>query len=267
MYMSIEDLLRYEKCWETSIGLSFPGERVVFRGQDLFSEFSDKSWMELLLYGITGKKFSKEQIQLFESIWTISTSYPDPRIWNNRVSALAGTARSTACLAVGASNAMSEALLYGRRPDIRAIDFLYRAQKKMEEGNDLSNVISSELKRHRAIFGYARPIVKKDERITPLINEASKLGLANGKYLKLVYLVEDILDKGRWRKKANIAAVAAGLAADLGLSPREYYNYLLVSFSIGFIVCYIDAVDKPENAFFPYSCKRILYAGKENRNW
>ncbi|QMU61206.1 MAG: hypothetical protein GKR92_05625 [Gammaproteobacteria bacterium] len=265
--MSNDDLFKFEHRWETTMGLVFPGERVVFRDKDLFTEFSNKSWMELLLYGVTGREFSKKQIQLFDSIWTICTSYPDPRIWNNRVSSLAGTARSTACLAVGASSAMSEALLYGRRPDIRAIDFFYRAQEQIENNKELSEIVLSELKNFRAIFGYARPIVKEDERIKPLVELAHKLGLANGKYLKLVFDVEKILSEGRWRKKANIAAVAAGLAADQGLTPREYYNYLLVSFSIGFTTCFIDAAEKPENMFFPFRCNRIKYEGSSIREW
>ncbi|MFK7815408.1 MAG: hypothetical protein AB8B92_03650 [Gammaproteobacteria bacterium] len=89
--MSLKDILDSEICWETDIGFLFPGERVDIRGKDLFSEYSNKPWMELLLFGVTGREFSAEQIQLFEGIWNISTSYPDPRIWNNRVSALAGS--------------------------------------------------------------------------------------------------------------------------------------------------------------------------------
>lgn len=265
--MSVEDLIEHEDHWETSMGLSFPGERVVFRGKDLFSCFSNKPWMELLLYGVTGREFSDNQIRLFEGMWTICASYPDPRIWNNRVSALAGTVRSTACLAVGASNAMSEATLYGRRPDIRIIDFLYRAQKELDKGNTLNDVVRDELKQYRAIFGYARPIVKEDERNKPLVKLANELGLGKGKYLQLVFDVEKIVQKGRWRMKANIAAVAAGLAADQGLTPREYYHWLLICFSIGFITSYIDTADKRENTFFPFCCDRIFYEGIKIRNW
>ena len=42
------------------------------------------------------------------ALW-VNTSYPDARIWNNRVAALAGSARSTGNLGVSAALAVSEA--------------------------------------------------------------------------------------------------------------------------------------------------------------
>ncbi|HFD13290.1 MAG TPA: hypothetical protein ENJ32_12610, partial [Crenotrichaceae bacterium] len=130
-----QTLLDAENNWQTDLGAWFPGERVVLRGKDLFHELGDYSWMGLLLYGITGREFNEKQIRLFEGMWTISTSYPDPRLWNNRVAALAGTTRSTSVLGISAATAVSEASIYGRRPDIRTIDFLYRAKKQLSSGN------------------------------------------------------------------------------------------------------------------------------------
>ena len=124
-----QTLLDAENNWETDLGAWFPGERVVFRGKDLFQELGNSSWMGLLLFGITGREFNEKQIRLFEGIWTICSSYPDPRIWNNRVAALTGTVRSTSTLAVSAGNAVSEALIYGRRPVTYSIDFMFRAKK------------------------------------------------------------------------------------------------------------------------------------------
>ena len=260
-------LLEFEDHWPTQMGGWFQGERVVFRGKDLFNELNDLPWMGLLFYGITGRIFSDKQIRLFEGIWTLSTSYPDPRIWNNRVTALAGTARSTSALAIGAATAVSEASIYGRRPDIRAIDFLLRTQQQLNEGEELSDLITTELKQHRGIAGFGRPIIRADERIGPLLGMAQQLDLNNGRYFRLVYEIQEELDKGRWRLQMNVAALAAALAADQGLSPREYYGYLTLSFSAGFFPCHIDATTKPEGAFFPLKCNRISYEGKSRRNW
>ena len=52
-------LLECEDHWVTDLGAWFPGERVVFRGKDLFQELGDSSWMGLLLYGITGREFNR----------------------------------------------------------------------------------------------------------------------------------------------------------------------------------------------------------------
>jgi len=262
-----EYLLEKEDNWITSIGLVFPGERVVFRGKDLFHDLKNLSWMELYLYGITGRFFSENQIRLFESIWTISTSYPDPRIWNNRIAALAGTTRSTATLGICAGIAASEATIYGHRPILLSFDFLLRAKNKLDQGIELLDVIKNELKKYRNIYGYGRPVVNKDERIDPLIRLARKLNLGDGAYVKLAFEVEDLLQKQRWRMKMNVAALAAALVADQGFSSREYYHYLVPCFLAGMFPCYIDTANKREGVFLPLRCSRISYEGKPHRRW
>ncbi len=256
-----------EDRWVTGMGAWFPGERVVLRGQDLLHGFHESSWMEVFLYGITGKNFTAEQVRLFDGLWKLCASYPDPRLWNNRVAALAGTVRSTGALAVGAASAVSEATLYGRRPDITAIDFLLQTQRRMEEGADLADLVRKELKGFRKIPGYGRPVTPKDERIDPAMALAERLGLANGTYIRLAFAIEQLLLKGRWRLHMNIAVVTAALAADQGLSAREYYLYTILSFSAGMFPCYLDALQKPEGGFFPMRCNRVQYEGVPRRRW
>ena len=135
-----EHLLECEDNWITELGLSFPDQgRAVFRGKDLLNDLCDLPWMGLLLYGITGRILSPNQIELFEGIWVLSSSYPDPRLWNNRVASLAGTARSTASLGVGAAIAVSEASIYGGRPVIRSVDFIKRLKAKVGEEREPGN--------------------------------------------------------------------------------------------------------------------------------
>ncbi len=263
-----ELLFEYEDNWITNMGMFFPDQgRVVFRGRDLLKDLSCMPWMGLFLHGITGRIFDEKQIRLFEGIWVICTSYPDPRLWNNRVAALAGTARSTAALAMGASTAVSEASIYGRRPDIRAIDFLYKTQRQLDQGVDLKALIKAEYRKHRTIPGYGRPLRGKDERIEPLMALARNLGFADGIHVKLAFSIEKALLEGRWRSSMNIAALCAALAADQVLSPRQFYHYSLFSFSIGMLASHIDTASKPEGAFFPLRCDRIHYAGRNQRSW
>lgn len=261
-------LLNTETCWTTDLGAWFPEQgRVAFRGKDLLRDLKDLPWMGLLLFGITGNIPSAAQARLFEGIWTICTSYPEPRLWNNRVGALAGTTRSTAALGIAAATAISEASVYGRRPDIRAIDLLYRLRPQLEQGADLSELLEAELAKYRVIPGYGRPITSQDERIEPLMSLAKTLGFAEGYYVKLVFAIEDTLRHNRRRTRMNIAALAAALAADQGLSPRQYYHYLILSFSAGISACYVDAFSKPEGSFFPLRCERVIYTGHPQREW
>jgi hypothetical protein len=265
--MSVGDLFEFEKKWETDLGLSFPGKRVVFRGKDLFTELAYKSWMELLLLGVTGREFSTEQIKLLEGIWSISTSYPDPRIWNNRISALAGSYRSTGSLGFAAGVAASEANIYGMRPIVKSFDYLVNTKKRIEEGYSLSVLLKKELRKYRVVSGYARPIINKDERIKPIMKLANELQLDTGEHIKLAFDIEKtLLDMG-YRMHANIASIAAGLVADQGFTTREYYYYLINCFSIGLLVCHMDASSKKEGLLFPLRCNRISYEGVNSRHW
>ncbi len=260
-------LIASEDQWNTQMGLVFPGKRVVFRGKDLFRDLKDLRWMELLLYGITGRFFDPKQIRLFEGIWSLGTSYPDPRIWNNRIASLAGTSRSTATLGIGAAIAISEATVYGRGPDVKAIDFFFRTKRALDNGEILSDIVRNELEKYRGIAGYARPFVNDDERIKPVTELATSLGFGNGNYLGLAYEVEKTLLKLRYRIKMNAAALGAALAADQGLSCYEYYLYLTPAFIGGMLPCYIEAAGKEEGTFLPFACDRIEYIGPSNRSW
>lgn len=262
-----EALKEAEDNWHTDMGAWFSGERVVFRGKDLFTELNDFSWFKLLMFGITGREFSDKQIQLFEAIWVLSTSYPEPRIWNNRVAALTGTANSTGTLASSASIAVSEAKIYGGQSIFAAINFIQNAKKAQDTGNNLSSFIINNLKTERVIAGYGRPIIRTDERIAPLYKAAKKLGLANGPYVRLAFEVESFLVDNRYRLNINIAGLVAALVSDQGLTPEEHYYFTMLVFSAGSIPCYIDSKNQKEGSFLPLSCERLCYTGEAKRHW
>lgn len=262
-----QTLLDYEDHWVTDIGAWFVGERVVFRGQDLFHELKDTRWMALLIYGITGRMPDEKLVKFFEGMWVLASSYPDPRIWNNRIAALAGTTRSTAYLAIGGATAISEALIYGGRAGIRMIDFLFRTKEKVDEGADLTELVHTEMKQYRGVFGYGRPIISRDERVAQIMSLAKRLGFADGPYIKLAFTIEEILLKERWETYLNIGGAMSALAADQGFSRREVYQIWALCFCVGMSPCYLDAYTKPEGSFFPLRCDRIQYAGKSRRVW
>ncbi|MDQ7015469.1 MAG: citrate/2-methylcitrate synthase [Gammaproteobacteria bacterium] len=262
------DLLSAEKLWKTQMGGWFGAEqRVVYRGKDLFHELQDHSWLKLLIFGVTGRELSTEQVALLDAAWVICTSYPDPRLWNNRVAALAGTARSTASLAISASTAVSEATVYGHRAALLSMDFLQRTMQKKKIGINLEKIVEHELKSHKIISGYGRPIPIEDERIQPLLKKAKKLGLDKGVYLRLALDVENLLLKKHPRNFINAASLIASLFADQGFSTREYYHLSSLSFSAGISPCFIEASEKPEGHFFPIRCERIEYRGIKQRQW
>lgn len=248
------------------MGAVFPGERVVFRGHDLHAALKDMYWLELYLFGITGRRFTPQQMTVLQAIWSY-TSYPDARIWNNRVAALAGTARSTGSLGIAAALAVSEAQIYGRGIDLRAIEFLRRVKACVDAGADLAELVRTVLKGERSIAGYGRPIASGDERIAPMMALVREQGLDGGEHLRLAFEVERILLAGRWRLHMNYAALVAALAVDFGLSPREYYFFGIPAFLAGMPPCYLEAAEKQEGLLFPLPCRVMLYEGAARRPW
>lgn len=265
--MADRSLEAYEDNWETRMGAWFPGERVLYRGKDLFETFAHASWMRLLLFGITGRELSDAQVKLFEGCWNIATSFPDPRIWNNRVAALAGTARSTAGLAIAAATAVSEASIYGRGPDLRAITFLIDTRHSVSQGADLETLVETKIRDERGLPGYGRPVINRDERIPPIMALANELDLGAGPHVALAFEIEELLLRKRWRLRMNVAALVAALAADQGLTPHEYYCYTILSFSAGFFPCYLEALEKPPGGFLPLRVDRVVYQGVPRRRW
>lgn len=249
----------------TQVGAFFAGERAVFRGLDLHQDLVDAEWLDVYVYGITGRRFSKPALRVMNALWTY-TSYPDTRLWNNRVAALAGSTRSTGNLAMSAALAVSEAAIYGRQIDLRALDFLLRARCAGDEPA-LRDCIQEELRNRRSIAGYGRPLINGDERLAPMRRLLRETGLDQGEHLQLAERIEAILLNGRWRFKMNYAGLAAAICADLGLSPREYYAFAFPTFLAGMQPCHIEAQGKPPAAIMPMDCAMIDYTGPAPRDW
>jgi hypothetical protein len=264
--MTNATLYEYEDHWPTELGaVSVADGTVTFRGHDLLNALEDLSWMDLLMYGITGRRFSPAQLELIQGLWKISVSYPDPRIWNNRVAALGGSARSTPGLSLGAAIAVTDATIYGQRPMIGVFDFLQRARIARERGNFLEDFVVRELKTYRGIPGYGRPLRSEDERIAPTLRWARRLALCDGAYVQLAIGVADILR--RYRMGMNIAAINAALIADQGVTVTEYKRMAILAFSAGLVHCELDAAKHPEGSLFPLRCDRVTYDGPSRRAW
>jgi hypothetical protein len=248
------------------MGACFLGSHAVFRGHDLHGELGALEWTALYLLGITGRRFSDAQVLLLQSIWCY-TSYPDARLWNNRVVALAGTTRSTGTLALSAGLALSEAGIYGIGPCLAAIRFFVRTRAELAGGADLATCVRRELSLRRGIAGYGRPLVATDERIEPILDLAGRLGLAGGPHLALAHEVDAYLRQQRLRMKMNYAAVVSALAADLGLTPREHYFFILPVFLAGMPPGYLEAAERPAGTLLPLPCRAVTYRGAQRRRW
>jgi hypothetical protein len=250
---------------KTRMGIAYPGSHALFRGHDLHAELRDMDWLDLYVFGITGRRHTPAQSRLLRAIW-VHTSYPDARLWNNRVAALAGGARSTPALGLAAALAVSEAVIYGGQAGARAFDFLLRARALVEAGHDPGAVVETEL-RSRRIYGYGRPIDSVDERNAWMLALAEELKLDGGPHLALAMAVEKSLLAGNPALRMNYAALAAALLADLGFSRIEFQLFWTPVFLAGMPPCYLEATERPEGLTFPLACASIRYEGPPDRRW
>jgi hypothetical protein len=261
-------LLDYEGPLRTRMGACFPGERAVFRGKDLHADLNELDWVELYTFGITGRRLLPPQVKILHALWTY-TSYPDARLWNNRVAALAGSARSTGALGVAAAIAVSEASIYGWKPEIAAADFLIRARQLLDTGASLNDVLRQELQQHRRILGYGRPVatLQVDERIPAVLALMKREGVEQGAYLRLAFDIERGLSALGRQLPINYAAFTVAVVLDMGFSVRECYMFQLPSFQAGMPPCYMEGVERAEGTTFALRCSQVRYEGPARRHW
>lgn len=259
-------LLDAENNLVTDMGAWFPGERVVFRGKDLHHDLGDMSWVELYFFGVTGRILAEAQIKIITTIWAY-TSFPEPRMWNNRVAALAANSRSTSALGLSAALAVSEASLYGRRLDARALDFFIKMGRLPSGLDELEGAIESYLYRYRYLPGFGRPVTNIDERIGPLKRVLRETGLHQGKHVLIVQQIERILKAKGLKLSANFGALTAAIAADMELTVQQYQLFAYFAFIGGMAPCFVDQSSKPEGTFFPLRCDAIVCRKTERRDW
>lgn len=263
--MSIADLFSHENKIVTEMGRSYLSQRVVYRGKDLHHDLKNLSWIELFAYGITGRQFSESEVKLLNFIW-VSTSYPDKSIWPNHITALAGTARTTPPLALAAGIASCEAAIFGGKPFKVAIDFFKRANSYVSDGGELADFVDAELKQHKVIFGYGRPLASTDERVPHLIKFVKENPINSLEHFNLAIKVA-ILLKAKKHINMNVAALYAALGADLGFDAESFHMYMTLCFVAGMPPCYIEAKQDVEGAFLPVRCDRVEYTGVSPRPW
>jgi len=253
----------------TRAGQVFPGQRAVFGGLDLHQAFTHSDWLEVYLYGISGKRLSQAQLNVLQSMW-VYTSYPDARLWCNRIGALTGSTRGTGAQALAAGIVASEAGLYGFGPETAIADFLVRAMEASRNGADLDALVRAELARHRHLMGFGRPVAAAfvDERIPVTLAKLEHEGIAAGPYVKLAFDIEAALARVTGKRlPMTYATMLVAVPLDFGLTARQSYLYLLPSFVAGMLPCYVEALERPAGATFAMRCERIAYDGVAARDW
>jgi hypothetical protein len=149
---------------------------------------------------------------------------------------------------------------------VRALDFFYRAGRWQDDGGDLFEYVEMEKSAGRMLYGYGRPLARNDERIPHTLRKAQSLGFADGRYLGMAKQMYHYLHR-RYGYSMNVAAINTAIVADIGLTSCQYQLFLTPCFVAGMTPCFVDAMEKPEGAYFPMPCANLNYTGVPRRAW
>lgn len=224
------------------------------------------SYMQIHVLNVTGKMPERKIADWIEAAF-IFQSWPDSRIWCNQIGALGGEANcpDAAAIAAGIQAAYSE--IYGGGTVLKGCEFLHSAYAKRLQGMPVKEIVEREVSRRRGrpnITGFARPLVKGDERVEILRAYARELGFPIGPYEKLAVEIEAYLS-AQYGEHMNMNGVVAALGTDHGFSPEQLKSVSAAIVSSGIEACYVDNIDRPQGSFLPLRCDDIEYTGKPIR--
>lgn len=245
------------------------GSGVESHGYDLINELvGHYSYMQVVVLNATGKMPSRKLADWLEAIH-ICLSWPDPRIWCNRVGALGGSAKASPIASVCSGTMAADSKSYGIRPLVEGVSFITGALKEISRRNiSVEGYIEEEISRRGGkpfFMGYARPLAKGDERIGAMEGVTKKLGFEIGPHLELAYEIEKVLLL-KFDETMNINGYGSAFMADQDISAVEIYRVCSVLVASGVAASYVDNIDEEAGLFSPLRVSDISYEGKKSRS-
>jgi len=225
-------------------GIAMLGTQVLVHGKDLHHDCLDQSFVQYMLFSVTGRVFEARIARVFERLW-ISTGYPDARIWCNRIAGYLGSARVDPGLSMSAALAATNSVTYG----FRALRLAYDVQASIPEELGARELwLAGALARRTVLAGYGRPVHRHDERIAAALKILADAGLRAGPTLRRAHWLHRRLSDAKGIEM-NISALWAALALDFGIARQEYEGFMLLMFTPGYAAVYQDQRSRPPFAF------------------
>ena len=239
------------------------GEGVKCCGFDMMRDLVGKvSYMQVVVLNATGRLPNRALADWIEATH-ICMSWPDPRIWCNRIGALAGSSRASSVAASTLGVLAAESTSYGIKPLISGVELIQQAYRSVSTGMSVDGFIDEEVKKYGGkpfLMGYVRPIAKGDERIPAMELVTKDLGFEIGEHLSLAYKIEKVVND-KFGETMNINGYMSAFLSDQGYTEIEVhriYSTLVVS---GVTACYSDTIDRVEGGFSPLKTSDITYKG------
>lgn len=215
------------------------------------------SWMEAWATIAGGRAFTENEIKLLEHI-QVCTSYPDMRIWNNRVGTVTVGARNPEIHGICAFMAVAEAQVYGVQVVAECSSMLANAVRACIMDHEPLEIFTARwTRRYGRIAGYGRPLHANDERNEPTFKAMERLGVVKGTHLSMALAIADVLKKKERPVLMNAGAVFTAILMDLGFSQEAIQVFITILFISGLYPCQELAMIRAPSFFTAIRCDEL----------
>ena len=172
------------------------GSGIETHGYSLLEEIHGKcSLFQVMILNVTGRLPERRLADMVEGVF-ICSSWPDPRIWCNKLGVFSAMTRTSATAAIAAGGLAGDSKLYGAGtgPSIEA--FMTLADQLInEEDWSVADFMEAHAFKNGKLQapGFARPLAKGDERVVAMRRYAKELGFDTGRFEDLANRMEDYL--------------------------------------------------------------------------
>jgi len=257
--------------FRTSKGGWIIGEAVYNHGYSMMDDLvGHKTFFQVLVLNVTGRLAEKNLADWLEASF-ICLSWPDPRIWCNKVGTLAGTMQCSPAAAVSVGILAADSRMYASGALVAGAEFIIEAVEKKKAGLSVEEIVNAELekkaKRSAAkpvIMGYARPIATGDERVIAMERVTKTLGFEIGEHLSLAYEIDSYL-QNNYKESINMLGYCVAFMVDQAFCNKEITRLFSTWVNSGVHACYAEARDRAPESFLPLRCDDIEYQGKIER--
>jgi hypothetical protein len=212
------------------------------RGKRLFGELLGKrSFFEVASFAIAGVELTKENGEFLDHSGVL-TQLLDPHIWGLAVARRIGARTQNLAHALVAGLACLCTKRMTGQPVGAFMRFLDHADKELESGMSLHDVLEAVRARGERIPGIGRPVVGPDERVPEIKRLAEHYHLDTGKSWRLALDI-DAYFASRGGVRINSAGLQGALLRDLGFSPSAAAAFCMIYFIVPVLAnaVYIDA--------------------------
>jgi hypothetical protein len=239
------------------------GSGITTHGYSLLDDIHGKcSVFQVIIMNVTGRLPDKRLADFVEGLF-ICLSWPDARIWCNKVGAFCAMTRASPTAAIASGGLAGDSTMYGPGT-VPAIDAFIKCAHEyiVEGGGSVENFIDENGYRGGKLYapGFARPLAKGDERITAMRRYARELGFVPGVYENMVNQIEEHLAL-REGEGLNLAGYFTAFMYDREYSMHELMGITAWCISTGVYASYFEQIDRPPEAFLALKVDDIDYSG------